>query len=128
MSPTVWWLCLNNYSSLYAAPLSPPSNVSGSAIDSTTLSLSWVAPPAPHNGIIRYYTVNLTETDTGVQILIESETTSIVISSLHPYYTYEVVVAAVTVANGPYSPPLVLQLPEDGTFMLFPLLTNSAYI
>lgn len=95
--------------------------MSGSAIDSTTLSLSWVAPPAHHNGIIRYYTVNLTETDTGVQILIESETTSIVIPSLHPYYTYEVVVAAVTVANGPYSPTLILQLPEDGTFMLFPL-------
>ena len=71
-------------------------------------------PPADHNGIIRYYAVNLTETDTGVQFQIESETTAKIISSLHPSYIYEVVVAAVTIAIGPYSVSVTFGLPEDG--------------
>jgi hypothetical protein len=70
-------------------------------------------PPADHNGIIRYYAVNLTETDTGVQFQIESETTAKFILSLHPSYTYDVVVAAVTIAIGPYSLSVTFGLPED---------------
>ena len=110
---------MKNISSLHVAPSSPPSNVTGNPVDSTTVVLSWMALlPAHHNGIIRYYSVNLTETDTGDQIQTESETTTKLLSSLHPYYTYKVAVAAVTVASGPYSTPVTFQLPEDGTFML----------
>ena len=101
---------------VYVAPSSPPSNTTGNPVDSTTVVLSWMAPLPTHtNGIIRYYSVNLTETDTGAQIQIESETTTKLVSSLHPYYTYDVIVAAVTVGSGPYSPPVTFQLPEDGT-------------
>ena len=34
-------------------------------------------------------------------------------TELHPYYTYEIVVAAVTVAVGPYSIPVQITTPED---------------
>ena len=34
-------------------------------------------------------------------------------TELHPYYTYEIVVAAVTVAVGPYSMPVQITTPED---------------
>ena len=40
--------------------------------------------------------------------------TSTVIQSLHPYYTYQIQVSAHTVTAGPYSIVQVLQMPEDG--------------
>lgn len=36
------------------------------------------------------------------------------ISDLHPFYTYQVNVAAVTVDTGPFSPTLTFTMPEDG--------------
>ena len=74
-------------------------------------------PPDDHNGVIRYYSLILTETDTGVDIHVEVETMTEVVYSLHPFYTYEVIVSAVTIASGPYTSPVTVQLPEDGVFM-----------
>ena len=74
-------------------------------------------PSAHHNGIIQYYVLNVTEMDTAVQIQIESLTTEETISALHPFYTYEVTLSAVTVSSGPFSSPVVFQLPEDGMFL-----------
>ena len=37
-----------------------------------------------------------------------------VIENLHPLYTYRFSIAAQTVAVGPFSDPIVLQMPEAG--------------
>ena len=100
---------------MHTAPSSFPMNISAEVIDSTTVTLRWKSPPSSdHNGVIRYYVINLTELDSASQFQQTSDTSPMVVSSLHPFYTYEVEIAAVTVAVGPYSPPVSFQLPEDG--------------
>ena len=102
------------------APSSFPVNVSAEVIDSTTVMLRWKSPPSSdHNGVIRYYAVNLTELESASQFQQTVDTSPMVVSSLHPFYTYEVEVAAVTVAVGPYSLPVSFQLPEDGELWLY---------
>ena len=101
-------------------------------IDSRTLHLSWSAPePSDHNGIIRGYHIELYETETDTTQQYETTTTHVVISSLHPDYTYEWSVAAVTVADGPYSITVNVTTPEDGenifTCMIFFYLTIVIY-
>ncbi len=96
------------------APSSPPQNVSGSPVSSTSVRLSWDAPPlASRNGIITEYRVNVTEVDTGRVSILTSFTTSFVAQSLHPYYTYLFTVSAHTVATGPYSTSVMIRTPED---------------
>ena len=43
-----------------------------------------------------------------------STTTSIEITSLHPFYVYEWTVSAFTVGEGPYSSISTVTTPEDG--------------
>lgn len=90
-------------------------------------------PTADHNGIIRYFVIIITEINTGSKFELTAEATSEVVSSLHPFYTYEVVVAAVTTDIGPFSDSIVFQLPEDGemqifviTILIFSLHSNSS--
>ena len=84
-------------------------------IDSRTLHFSWNEPlQQHHNGIIREYHVNITELDTGRRFQVVSSTTSVSVSSLHPFYTYEWTVSAFTVGEGSYSVPLPIATPEDG--------------
>lgn len=90
-------------------------------------------PTADHNGIIRYFVIIITEIDTGSKFELTAEATLEVVSSLHPFYTYEVVVAAVTTDIGPFSDSIVFQLPEDGemqkvviAILIFSLYSNSS--
>lgn len=90
-------------------------------------------PTTHHNGIIRHFVIIITEINTGSKFQLTSEATSEVVSSLHPFYTYEVVVAAVTTDIGPFSDSIVFQLPEDGkmqifviTILIFSLSSNSS--
>ena len=60
-----------------------------------------------------------------------SETTALYISSLHPFYTYTLTVAAVTIGPGPYGVMLTVQMPEDGmdsSNSHFTLCTSDYYI
>ena len=41
-------------------------------------------------------------------------TTILSVPTLHPFYTYTCIVAAVTVGVGPYSATVEVELPEDG--------------
>jgi len=100
---------------VFQAPSSAPTNLVAEAIDAFTLSLTWNTVPEGHrNGVIRHYTVNILETVTMFTFQQMSYTTSATVSSLHPYYTYNLSVAAYTVAMGPFSIPVSLQLPESG--------------
>ena len=89
-------------------------------ISSTSFVLSWSQPPtSQQNGIIREYTVNITEVETASSTVLSSTTVSLFVHSLHPYYTYECVVSAYTVDNGPYSEVLTVTTLEDGMFLIF---------
>ena len=87
------------------------------AINSTTLLVSWMPPPFEHqNGIIREYRVNITEIETGVVYRLVTAATSLTVLLLHPFYTYDCIVAAFTIAEGPYSVEVNITMPEDGMF------------
>ena len=58
-----------------------------------------------------FNTITILEQETGN--VFYSITPSIVVSSLHPYYTYKCTVSAVTIGNGPVA-SLVIQMPEEG--------------
>ena len=106
------------------------------SIDSRNVHLSWsVPPPEYHNGIIRKFYINITEVDTGIKFQRISFGTSLTISSLHPFYIYWFSVAAFTVDLGPFTEPLVMQMPQDGkdiaasTFLvLFSMNFHSWYM
>ena len=96
-------------------PSAPPTVDSYYAIDPTTLYLSWTAPPLDkQNGIIRHYSILLTELETGSIFSYTSTNINHTITLLHPYYQYQIEVSAITIGAGPTSTPLVLQMPEDG--------------
>lgn len=66
------------------------------------------------NGVIQQYVVQVVELDTGRQFMVSTNTTEVTLEDLHPYYTYSSRVAAETIAVGPFSTPLTIQLSEDG--------------
>ena len=99
------------------APTSAPANISGYAVDSTSISISWTPPPfEDQNGIIRNYVINITELETGITFSRVSLTTSISLYNLHPFYRYSVTVTAVTVGPGPATTVFIVQTREDGRF------------
>jgi receptor-type tyrosine-protein phosphatase Q len=86
-----------------------------SAVDSTSLFISWQAPPLDQqNGIVRRYDLTLTELETGSVFSYSTSRTNFTATLLHPYYQYQVEISAVTVGSGPNSAPLIVMTPEDG--------------
>ena len=99
----------------YTVPSAPPERFNASSIDPNTLNLEWsLLSPGTENGIILYYTVTLTEQETGATSQNTSVDNYITISSLHPYYTYVARVAAVTVVGSGPTNTLTIKMPEDG--------------
>ena len=96
-------------------PDAPPQNLSGSAVNSTSLFLSWELPPSEQqNGIIRRYLVNVIEIETGNGNELSTTDTHITVSGLHPFYHYECNVSAVTIGAGPYTLPITIQTLQAG--------------
>ena len=90
-------------------------NLQGNAVNSTAIQLQWEPPPlADQNGVIHSYLINISVAETGSSFQLTSETNALNISSLHPYYTYNITVAALTIAPGPYGVVLTIRMPEDG--------------
>ena len=73
-------------------------------------------PPEDPNGNIREYRVNVTEEETGRMFQLSTNTTSIVIGPLHPYYTYNCTIVAVTITPGPFSSVITVRTDEAGRF------------
>lgn len=94
-------------------PSGPPRSLSGVAISSNTIFLSW-QPPLTPNGRIRAYRINITEQETSRSWQLISQSLVKQITSLHPYYTYSIRVTAVTIAEGPYSTNITIQTEQDG--------------
>ena len=102
-----------NVITLFKAPNSSPQNVSIQVYNSTSLNLSWIVPPVEHhNGIIQYYIIWMRVINTGYSENFTSYNTWIVLTSLHPYYTYIFQIAAVTVEQGPFSTNISITMPE----------------
>lgn len=96
-------------------PTGAPLNPFGIAVDSHTLLFTWEEPMEElRNGIIRQYHINFTEVETERQMQAVSTTTTISLSSLHPYYTYHWAVSAFTVSRGPFTESQTIVTPEDG--------------
>ena len=74
--------------------------------------------PQDQNGVITFYVIELYDVVNGKTMVKrrESHHREIVIAGLHPYYEYNVSMAAETVAQGPFSKPLEVRTLEDGTF------------
>ena len=83
---------------------------------STSFTVTWNPPPFEDtNGPILYYTVQVTEVETGQQLVSRSTSdTQITFINLHPYYIYEFTVAAYTIGIGPYTMPINIQLDPEG--------------
>ena len=97
------------------APSLSPVSVSVTIIDSRSFNVSWEPPPASsQNGIIREYAIIVVEIETSIIFADMSLGLHIVIGNLHPYYTYNISVSAVTVLSGPYSEEISVQTPQDG--------------
>ena len=102
----------------FIVPGGPPLLVRGQSISPTSLMLTWDPPLQElRNGIIQQYTIWITELETGRSITLTSGSTTVNVTSLHPYYTYTCRVAAETTAIGPFSSPTVIQLPESGKYI-----------
>jgi len=84
-------------------------------VNSTTIQLCWEPPPlADQNGVIHSFLINIIVTETGSFFQLHSEMNTLNILTLHPYYTYILTVAAVTIGPGPYGEAVTIHMPEDG--------------
>ena len=104
---------------LLTGPSAPPVNPSGSSFTSTSITLSWSPPPVEHqNGIIRSYIINLIELETSAiysyMSFATESTIQLTVNSLHPYYTYQFTITAVTIGSGPPTDTFTVQTLEDG--------------
>ena len=82
-------------------------------VTSRIITLVWEAPPLlTHNGIIQEYILSVVEIVTKSTITYKSQSPKMTLQHLHPYYTYQISVAAVTVDIGPYSAITVTTLEE----------------
>lgn len=82
------------------------------------LRLSWTPPPSgQQNGEIQGYTVEIDNEETGSELLSNTTSTSLSVSSLHPYYTYQCRVAAFnSVGLGPFSNVVSRKTAQAGAF------------
>ena len=93
---------LYSSSLLSSAPSGLPSNSSGVALNSTYILLTWDPPPLNQtHGNIQEYRITIFEYETDNTTLYSSEYTELVVGPLHPYYTYNCSIQAVTVEPGP---------------------------
>ena len=114
-----------------AVPTSAPVHLQGHAINSTAIQVQWEPPPlADQNGVIRGYFINVSVAETGSSFQLTAGINAVSISALHPFYTYIITVAAVSIGPGPYGLTLSIQTPEDGkgiTKILWPVLKFLLY-
>ena len=88
----------------------------GTATSSRSAVLTWDPPPAEEqNGDIISYVINVTEADSRTAFQLVSTNTSLTVSTLQPFTSYDYLIAASTsVGLGPFSTLFTLQTPEDG--------------
>ena len=114
----VTFSCVMSHLSI-TAPSEAPPNLSGHAVNSTTIALRWDTIAVENrNGILRHYLISVLEVETGEVDVYTAVATQLNISRLHPYYTYTCVVAAVTNSVGPFSHNVSIITPQGGNYMI----------
>ena len=70
-----------------------------------SIILHWGPPPIEgQNGIILMYRINITEVESGRVFQYTTDISTLAVSALHPYYTYNWAVSASTIIGyGPYT-------------------------
>ena len=118
---------------LHAAPSAAPEQILVSIVSSTAVKIEWDPPRLEdRNGIIREYIINITELNTGNswqlavgngtvtgdfwQQTVGNNTVTTFIDSLHPFYLYSFSIAAQTIALGPFTASVIVEMPEDGKY------------
>lgn len=99
-------------------PGAPPQDVSGSAIDSRSLRISWKPPPRDQqNGAIIIYKINYQAEagdDPAHEVEVGPNERSYIIGGLEKWTEYRVwVLAGTSVGDGPPSPPIFVKTDED---------------
>ena len=93
-------------------------------VGSTFIELRWDAlSPSEQNGVLRQYRVLVMEVETGRNHSLSTTSSYTSVTNLHPFYSYNVTVAAVTVSIGPYSPPISVRTLQDGMYRIITLVS-----
>ena len=101
------------------APTASPFNVRviENSISANSFSLQWQSPSNEQlNGELIGYLVMVIELNTGAIYTNHTSTPSIALNYLHPYYSYNCSVAAVTVSTGPFSDSITIQTAQAGKY------------
>lgn len=100
---------------VHTAPDKAPLGLMASGVTANTIDLSWYPPPVDsQNGIITGYMLNVIELETKEKATLKTSIMKATVENLHPFYTYNISVTAVTVDIGPYSRPIRVKTLEDG--------------
>ena len=103
----------------HTAPVGSPVSLEVVSTLSTSVTLSWSPPPEGQlNGVLRHYVLTVQELDSSRNVTLMSINSMIVLSDLHPFYTYAIAVCPVTVDVGPCAHFDPIQLPQDGKLHL----------
>ena len=102
-----------------SVPTAPPANLTVTAVTSRTATLSWDPPPYEgQNGVIREYMLSVNRSDTSFFVVLNTTLTQLTVEHLLPFRTYLFTVAAQTIAIGPFSTEVGIQLSEDGKHII----------
>ena len=89
------------------------------------MTLTWDPTTAANqNGNIQTYIINITVLEREENIQLMSNSTQINLELLHPYYTYNFVISAVTIGPRPPSSAYNVTTNEEGNLPPFFLLTK----
>ena len=91
---------------------SAPINVIARSLSSTSVAVTW-DPPMTSNGTVRFYSIKFTSISTGDVKEITTTNTSVIITMLEKFTTYEVQVFANTTAEGEGSDVVTVKTDED---------------
>ena len=95
---------MNGLFFLFSVPTAAPQSLEAVAVSSSSIRVTWIPPPEEEqNGVIRAYHIYVTEipTENVQEIIAHGDAHIQIVNHLHPYYTYECVIAAFTVGLGP---------------------------
>ena len=100
---------------VYIAPSGYIQSPIVSIMTSSELNVTWLAPPLDQqNGIITHYVIKIVEVISSISFQYKSNTTWLFVGDLHPYYTYNITIAAVTIEQGPFLSGITITMPETG--------------
>jgi len=97
-------------------------------VTSDSISLAWDPPTAANqNGIIRTYNINVTVLESRDNIQLTANNTELYLDMLHPYYTYNFIISAVTIGPGPPSSVYTITTEEEGNLNMYLFVVESKY-